>query len=133
MTTIPKPPVLKVSLIQLLFLLSVSAGFFWFDIVVGYSILLGGLTQWVPQFWFTYQAFKYAGASQAQKVLSSMYRGEAGKIVLTASGCIGTFVLFENVNIIGFIIVNNMRFTLVNNIGRSLFTDLRSLGRRCTH
>jgi ATP synthase protein I len=76
--------------------------FFWFDIVVGYSILLGGLTQWVPQFWFTYQAFKYAGASQAQKVLSSMYRGEAGKIVLTASGCIGTFVLFENVNIIGF-------------------------------
>ena len=81
MTTIPKPPVLKVSLIQLLFLLPVSAGFFWFDIVVGYSILLGGLTQWVPQFWFTYQAFKHAGASQAQKVLSSMYRGEAGKIV----------------------------------------------------
>jgi ATP synthase protein I len=102
MTTIPKPPVLKVSLIQLLFLLSVSAGFFWFDIVVGYSILLGGLTQWVPQFWFTYQAFKHAGASQAQKVLSSMYRGEAGKIVLTASGCIGTFVLFEDVTIIGF-------------------------------
>ena len=102
MTTIPKPPVLKVSLIQLLFLLSVSAGFFWFDIVVGYSILLGGLTQWVPQFWFTYQAFKHAGASQAQKVLSSMYRGEAGKIVLTASACIGTFVLFEDVNIIGF-------------------------------
>jgi ATP synthase protein I len=102
MTTIPKPPVLKVSLIQLSFLLSVSAGFFWFDITVGYSILLGGLTQWVPQFWFSYQAFKHAGASQAQKVLNSMYRGEAGKIVLTASGCIATFVLFEDVNMIGF-------------------------------
>jgi len=31
-----------------------------------------------------------------------MYRGEAGKVLLTASGCIATFVLFDSVNIFGF-------------------------------
>ncbi|MDE0746940.1 MAG: ATP synthase subunit I [Porticoccaceae bacterium] len=102
MKTIPRPPVLKVSLIQLLVLLALTCGAFWFSLNVALSVFLGGLCQVLPQAWFASQAFKYAGANQADKVLSSMYRGEAGKVLLTASGCIATFVLFDKVNIFGF-------------------------------
>ncbi|MFT5037610.1 MAG: ATP synthase protein I [Flavobacteriaceae bacterium] len=105
MKTIPRPPVLKVSLIQLLVLLALTCGALWFSLNAALSVLLGGLCQVFPQAWFTSQAFKYAGAHQADKVLSSMYRGEAGKVLLTASGCIATFVLFDKVNIIGFMVV----------------------------
>ena len=102
MKTIPRPPVLKVSLIQLLVLLALTCGAFWFSLNAALSVFLGGLCQVLPQAWFASQAFKYAGANQADKVLSSMYRGEAGKVLLTASGCIATFVLFDKVNIFGF-------------------------------
>jgi F0F1-type ATP synthase assembly protein I len=33
-----------------------------------------------------------------------MYRGESGKVLLTASGCIATFVLFDSVSIFGFLV-----------------------------
>ena len=104
MTTIPRPPVFKVSLIQLLVLLALTFGAFWFSLNAALSVFFGGLCQVLPQAWFTFQAFKYAGANQADKVLSSMYRGEAGKVLLTASGCIATFVLFDSVSIFGFLV-----------------------------
>jgi ATP synthase protein I len=46
---------------------------------------MGGLIQILPQAWFSRQAFKYAGASNVDKVVRSMYRGELGKVVMTAS------------------------------------------------
>jgi ATP synthase protein I len=46
---------------------------------------MGGLIQILPQAWFSWQAFKYAGASNVDKVVRSMYRGELGKVVMTAS------------------------------------------------
>ena len=102
MATIPKPPIYKATLLQLIILCFVTAGIFCFDRAVAGSVFLGGLTQLVPQAWFSYVAFKHIGASQTDLIVRSMYRGETGKVVLTASAFITTFVLFKEINIIGF-------------------------------
>ena len=102
MTTIPKPAIFRVCVHQLLILIIVTVGALLVDVNVSVSILFGGLTQWVPQAWFSYQAFKYTGASQAENVLSSIYRGEAGKLMLTASGCVLIFVSFDDISLVAF-------------------------------
>jgi ATP synthase protein I len=55
------------------------------DKLMAVSALMGGLIQILPQAWFSWQAFKYAGASNVDKVVQSMYRGELGKVVMTAT------------------------------------------------
>ena len=55
------------------------------DKLMAVSALMGGLIQILPQAWFSRQAFKYAGASNVDKVVRSMYRGELGKVVMTAA------------------------------------------------
>ena len=102
MSTIPKPRILFALMIQLSILLVLSAVAFWNDSLLGFSVLIGGLNQIVPQAWFSYYAFKYGGANKTQLILRSMYRGETGKILLTASGFVAVFVLFENLNVLGF-------------------------------
>jgi ATP synthase protein I len=79
-----------------------TAGALFAGVNLGLSIFLGGLTQWVPQTWFSYQAYRYTGASQADNILTSIYRGEVGKLMLTASGCMLTFVGFDDVNVLAF-------------------------------
>jgi len=55
------------------------------DSQLAISVLVGGLVQILPQAWFSRQAFKYAGATKVDKVVRSMYRGELGKVVMTAT------------------------------------------------
>ncbi len=102
MSTIPKPRILFALMIQLSILLVLSAVAFWNDSLLGFSVLIGGLNQIVPQAWFSYYAFKYGGANKTQLILRSMYRGETGKILLTASGFVAVFVLFDDLNVLGF-------------------------------
>ena len=98
MTTIPKPPMHRVALYQLIVLLPVSGLLMLVDQLMAYSILMGGLIQIAPQAWFARQAFKYAGARQVHLVARAMYRGAAGKIVLTAAMFIATFILWKELN-----------------------------------
>jgi ATP synthase protein I len=102
MSTIPKPRILFALMIQLFILLVLSAVAFWNDSLLGFSVLVGGLNQLAPQAWFSYYAFKYGGANKTRLILRSMYRGETGKILLTASGFIAVFVLFDELNMLGF-------------------------------
>ena len=85
MTTIPKPPISRVSIYQLAVLLPVSGLLLYTDTVLAYSVLVGGLVQIAPHAWFARQAYKYSGAQQASLVVRAMYRGETGKVVLTAT------------------------------------------------
>ena len=85
MTTIPKPELLKATLYQLAVLLILVAFISMTDKLMAVSALMGGLIQVLPQAWFSWQAFKYAGASNVDKVVQSMYRGELGKVVMTAT------------------------------------------------
>ena len=84
-TTIPKPELLKATMYQLAVLLVLVVMISMTDKLMAVSALMGGLIQILPQAWFSWQAFKYAGASNVDKVVQSMYRGELGKVVMTAT------------------------------------------------
>ena len=84
-TTIPKPELLKATLCQLAVLLVLVVIISMTEKLMAVSALVGGLIQILPQAWFSWQAFKYAGASNVDKVVQSMYRGELGKVVMTAT------------------------------------------------
>jgi ATP synthase protein I len=100
MNTIPRPAVMKVVRLQSLTLAVVAGIALLLDTEIGVSILLGGLIQLIPQAWFTWQAFKYAGANHASAIVRSMFRGEAGKLVLTACGFTIVYSVMDNVNAI---------------------------------
>ncbi len=55
-----------------------------FDRQTAYSILLGGLICVIPNSYFAYRAFQFQGARAARQIVRSFYRGEAGKLLLTA-------------------------------------------------
>ncbi|MFL2499964.1 MAG: ATP synthase subunit I [Porticoccaceae bacterium] len=84
-TTIPKPKMLKVTMYQLAILLLLTGTLSLEDRLLALSALVGGMIQIIPQAWFSWQAFKYAGARQMALAVRSMYRGEFGKVVLTAA------------------------------------------------
>ena len=98
MTTIPKPPLNRVALHQLAILLPVYGAFLLLDNRLANSVLVGALIQVVPQAWFARQAFKHTGAKQASLVVGAIYRGETGKLVLTAALLVAAFTLFKDWN-----------------------------------
>jgi len=98
MTTISTPPLYKVALYQTLILVTIGGFLAVGDVVLAFSVLVGGFIQIGPQAWFARQAFKYIGARQVDKVVRAMYLGESGKIVLTASLFVACFILSEQLN-----------------------------------
>jgi len=56
----------------------------YFGVTASYSVLLGGFICLLPNCYFAYRAFQYEGARAAREIVKSFYRGEAGKMVLTA-------------------------------------------------
>lgn len=100
MTTISKPAILKVTLYQLAVLILLVGILSFEDKLLALSALVGGLIQIIPQAWFSRQAFKYAGARQMDLVVRSMYRGEFGKVVLTAAMFAAAFTLNRQWNYI---------------------------------
>ena len=100
MTTISKPAILKVTLYQLAVLILLVGILSFEDKLLALSALVGGLIQVIPQAWFSRQAFKYAGARQMDLVVRSMYRGELGKVLLTAAMFAAAFTLNKQWNYI---------------------------------
>lgn len=100
MTTIPKPAILKVTLYQLAVLLLLVGILSLEDRLLALSALVGGMIQIIPQAWFSRQAFKHTGARQMDLVVRSMYRGEFGKVVLTATMFAAVFTLDKQWNYI---------------------------------
>ena len=78
--------------------------------VMAYSALLGGLISTLPNSYFTLQAFRYRGASNADKVVKSFIKGELGKIVITLVLFALSFTLITDLNelalILGFILTH---------------------------
>ena len=100
MTTIPRPSLKIVPLYQMAILLLVCGLVAILDVTMAGSALVGGLIQIIPQAWFSRQAFKYSGASNTDLVVRSMYRGEAGKVVMTATLFAIVFALYKQWNYI---------------------------------
>jgi ATP synthase protein I len=83
--TLAKPPLLKMTALQLASLVIITLMVLPLGMVTGYSFFLGGLIQVAGSGYFARLAYRYQGASQIRRVVSTMYRAETGKIALTAA------------------------------------------------
>ncbi len=95
MTTITKPPLLKLLLIHHLFLTGATLIACLVGSEYGQAVMLGGLLQSLPQAWFNFQAFRYTGARQLDRMVRAMYWGESGKIILTATLFVAALVVVK--------------------------------------
>jgi ATP synthase protein I len=80
-----KPKLMMMFIIQFLILLVIIASAWVLSAsqLTLMSIGIGAGIFITPNAYFTYYAFRYAGARAAQQVAQSFYRGEAGKFILT--------------------------------------------------
>ncbi|MGS2723506.1 ATP synthase subunit I [Porticoccus sp. GXU_MW_L64] len=95
MAQIAPPPVHRVAWIQLLILALLSLAVLPVDSRLAASAAVGGLIQIIPHAWFTRQAYRYTGARQVRNIVNAMYRGESGKILLSAALFAVVFKRFE--------------------------------------
>ena len=95
MGTIARPPFYRAAGIQLIIAGVVSAILAPFDLVVGYSLLMGCLIQVAGSIYFARLAYRYQGARQAQSMVHAMYLGQSGKILLAAVLFAGVFILVK--------------------------------------
>lgn len=93
--TISRPPVYRITLIQLSLTLVSSLLFLIRSQDAAISALAGGLICAIPNAYFIYKAFLYSGASQTQQVLQSFYQGGTWKMVLTAIGFAAAIKLIQ--------------------------------------
>lgn len=68
----------------LLVLLAVVVSYIFAGWFSAKSVFIGGLVAIVPQAFFAYKAFRYAGARSSQLVMKSFYSGAKLKLGLTA-------------------------------------------------
>lgn len=94
LSSIPRPPVYRIVVLQLILTLICGALAWIHSDVAAYSALLGGLTCALPNAYFIWRSFRYSGARMATQVLKSFYQAESWKFVLTAL-CFG--VIFQRV------------------------------------
>lgn len=95
----PRQSVYKVMFVQFgLTLISALVAWLYSD-VAAKSALLGGLTCAIPSAYFIWRAFRYTGARSADKVVQSLYQGEAWKFMLTALSFAVIFVRVEPLNV----------------------------------
>lgn len=90
-----QPPVHRVIVAQLLVSAVLALALLPLGITFTLSSLLGGLCCSLPNAYFVWRAFRYRGARSAKLIVSSFYRGEAGKLVLTSAGFILVFTLVK--------------------------------------
>lgn len=92
-----KPPVLRITLVQVLLLASTFAAMLPFDPTMAWSFLCGGLVNVVPGVYFARQVFQTRKTGVAE-VTQAFYRGEVMRFVLTAIGFGMVFALLRPLN-----------------------------------
>ncbi|AMO58822.1 F0F1 ATP synthase subunit I [Endozoicomonas montiporae CL-33] len=92
-----RPAVYRVVLAQLLTTLCLSLFLLPLGTIHVISAFMGGLACTVPNAYLVWKAFRYRGASAAQKIARSFYQGEAGKFALTMLAFVLIFTLVKPV------------------------------------
>ena len=114
MSNLKTPPVYKVIIAQLTVTVFVAVIFLLIsDVVLSYSLLVGGLISAVPNSYFALHAYRYQGARNAQKVVKGFIRGELGKIIMTVMMFAVSFALITSLNELASI----LGFTLIHFVG----------------
>jgi ATP synthase protein I len=94
-TSIARPPVYRIAIMQLSLSVIIALFALIHSLEAGYSALLGGLTCAIPNGYFIWRSFRYRGARSVDQVVQSFYQGQSGKFVLTIV-CFA--VIFSRVN-----------------------------------
>ena len=92
---IKRPPVYRITAVQLVALALSSVLIFNFDVVWATSVLSGGLIAVLPQAYFATRAFRWRGARSAQAIAKSSYAGVVGKFIFSAAGFAAVFALLR--------------------------------------
>jgi ATP synthase protein I len=80
-----KKAVFRFLYLQIFLIFFVSLGIFYVSGgLYGYSFLLGAMTSILPSVYMAWRIFGYKGTRPAKDVVRSFYRGEAGKLAMTA-------------------------------------------------
>jgi ATP synthase protein I len=95
---IARPPVYRITLVQLALLVLLGLGWLAYDEVAAYSLVSGGLIAIVPQAYFAALAFRWQGAKSASAIARSSYAGEAGKFLLSIAGFALVFAVVRPLN-----------------------------------
>ena len=99
MTTIKPPPFTRVIVLQftatVLFAVLVGLTADADKLVVAYSAFAGGLISAIPGAYFSYKTFQHRGARSTNKMIASVFKGEAIKLGLIAAGFALTFANVE--------------------------------------
>ena len=91
MATIARPPVYRITAVQLAVLLALWAGLSAWNSTVAMSFGLGGLVAVVPHAWFARRVFRWRGAGQARRAAQAGYAAEIGKFLLSVAGFAAIF------------------------------------------
>lgn len=98
--SIARPPLLKIVLLELALLVVLLVPLMVLDGTLAWSVMLGAGIAIGPNAYFTHSAFRYRGASAAQLVARSFYRGEAVKFITTAILFALVFALVEPLKVV---------------------------------
>lgn len=83
MSSVPRPPVHRIVLLQLCLTAAAGALAWLHSDTAAWSALLGGVTCALPNAYFIWRAFRFRGARYARRVAEAFYQGEAWKFALT--------------------------------------------------
>jgi ATP synthase protein I len=91
-------------LTQLLATILLSAVLFFFDRVVAYSSLLGGLIATLANAWFAIKVFRVKPTVAAETLLTTFYVGEIYKFIFTGAMFIIAFVLIKPISVVALLV-----------------------------
>jgi ATP synthase protein I len=93
-----RPPVYRITLVQLVILVLLCLFLLASDKVRAYSVFSGGLIAILPQAYFAALTFRWRGARSARAIARSSYAGQVGKFLLSVAGFAAVFVALRPID-----------------------------------
>jgi ATP synthase protein I len=92
--------VFRFILTQLLATIMLSVILLFFDRIIAYSSLTGGLIATLANAWFAIKVFRVKPTAAAETLLTTFYVGEIGKFVFTGAMFMIAFVMIKPISVV---------------------------------
>ncbi len=96
--------VFRFILTQLVVTIVLSVILLFFDRIVAYSSLAGGLIATLANTWFAIKVFRVKSTVAAETLLTTFYVGEIGKFVFTGAMFIIAFILIKPISVVALLV-----------------------------
>ncbi len=96
--------VFRFILTQLMVTIVLSVILLFFDRIVAYSSLAGGLIATLANTWFAIKVFRVKSTVAAETLLTTFYVGEIGKFVFTGAMFIIAFILIKPISVVALLV-----------------------------